>query len=143
MAEQTVRFEDGRLVFDGDIEVIKRALNTASFDYPVVYIPEPSYHAMTLNKYASDLIPDKTQKVYVATFMDYIAILPDDHCVSEKELFACKKDAKAIVYPANLKSKKIREGYYRVYPYRNGFAFNRFEPMDRNGDPIQLGKKVG
>ena len=146
MAEQTVRFdENGNLIFDGDLEVLEKFSGVGSFDYPVIYVPENNGNNMTLslNAEARKLLPAGTKKVFIATFLDYIAILPDDHRVSARELFSYQEQFGGMTYAVALREKKLYSGYYRLHPYRNGFAFNRFEPMDARGNMTLEQRKTG
>ena len=146
MAEQTVRFdENGNLIFDGELEILAKQSNIGMFDYPVLFVPRDNgiNQTISMNAEARKLLPSGTKKVFIATFLDYIAVLPDDHKVSARELFSYQEQFGAMTYASALREKKLYSGYYRLHPYRNGFAFNRFEPMDARGNMILEQRKTG
>jgi hypothetical protein len=123
-----------RINFDGELNIFER-LGPQFFDYPVIHIPE--YGSISINKEAADLLPEGTTKVFLASFMDYIAVLPDDYRTAGNNLFAYQNKNRMLAYPSSMKAKKIRPGYYKLYQYRNGFAFNRFECMGKDGNVIE------
>lgn len=111
-----------------ELELIKKLAHMEKFPYPVALVGET---AIGFNRYASPIVP-KAIKWFCTG--EYIIGLPGDkgdrdsflsHFV-DRTRSACKSTA----FPADMKAKKVKKGYYKVYKFKNGFAFKRYEPLE-------------
>ena len=76
-------------------------------------------------KYVEDV-----QFVKFRTSTEYVVIVPtEEKTRTAFKLGTYTNGAKAIAYPTNLKGCKIKRGVYKLYKYKDGFAFKRYEPL--------------
>ena len=118
----------------GDLEeIIKQKL--AQYDYPVIHF---STSGVLFNKPCNAFLQGiETIKWFVSS--EYIVALPAN--AGERNAYSLHQTgskkhgnrSSAASFPAQLRNeKKLHMGYYRLYKYKNGFAFKRYEPIDEN-----------
>lgn len=115
-------------------EVIKYDL--AEYGFPVIRLRGRS---VGFNIAAFPLL-DGVRAVRWFTTPEYVIGIPADpegkNAYMVQKTYNKENDKNAYVaaaFPAPLKhEKKIQEGYYRLYKYKNGFAFKRYERIAEN-----------
>lgn len=120
---------------DGEFELIQKACGGMLFAYPVLHISD-GRRTISFNRAAKALFPENVTKMFMVTFKDYVAVLPDNHRVSGNNLFSYHARTGSVTCPAALRGKKILPGYYKLYRCKDGIAFNRYERMDKYGDRL-------
>ena len=118
-------------------EEVKRKL--ARFDFPVVTLTKDSKYFYA-NLLAKKLF-DSFKRVRFFTTPQYVIF--SDAKGDTKNSFAikeCMNKGNATPYymitcPTNLKEKKLRPGYYKLYKCKQGFAFKRYEALGVQYDP--------
>ena len=108
-----------------EIETVKKMNGfMEKFDYPVVYF----------NK---TFCCFNSKCTFVPRFIrwgvttNYIIGLPASK--GDKDAYSARgKDGAVTAYfPSALKNeKKLKEGWYKLYKYKDGFAFKRYEPIE-------------
>lgn len=115
------------IIITENLEEIQKFGFANRFDYPVITIGEKTIY---FNRFAEHLLKDA---VRWATAGEYVIGLPCDRKASNA--FAARKPAtgapgKIAVFPSALRDeKKIQPGTYKLYKYKDGFAFKRYEPI--------------
>lgn len=114
-----------------ELETIEKLLNSTSYNFPVAHLGETTIY---FNVKAERIIPDY---IKWAVSTEYVIGLPTDkddptgYCTNKR---AClKKETSGVTtsFPVRLrKEKKIKSGTYKVYKYKNGFAFKRYEQIE-------------
>lgn len=112
---------------DEELELIEKTFGR-KVDFPAVTLTQKSAQ-MYFNVYARDLVPDH---INWSTTTNYVVGLPTN--ATDKDAFHARKSWKGngvvcFCPVALLKEKKVKEGTYKVYKYKNGFAFKRYEPL--------------
>lgn len=114
------------LQLDGEeFELIRKRMES-QFDEPVVTISSRQAYFNTL---AADLVPERI-RWYTTT--NYVIGLPAEE--DDKNGYIAKKANGAMIafFPHKLRvEKKVKEGYYKIYKYKDGFAFKRYEQYKR------------
>lgn len=118
--------EELLLDFDSDeLEMLKKFRQ--KYRFPVVHIGEVQ---MCFNAFASAVVPQRIQWFSTG---EYFIALPAK--ANDKGAFIVRTqriwhECKVATVPIAMKEKKIKSGYYKVYKYKDGFAFNRYQPLD-------------
>ena len=111
----------------GELEEIEKGFGAYGFDFPVAYFGVE----VCFNKMARQLCGDAI-KWFVSS--EYIIGLPAGK--NEKNAYRVQKNGfHKNVYTARFPTvlrteKKVKPGYYKLYKYKDGFAFKRYEPME-------------
>ena len=116
-----------------ELEEVENRL--VKFDYPVVTITRG--HSYFFFNAASKQLFEQFNRVKFFTTPQYIIF--SDAKGEIKNTFAFKKQKNkkrssaytwyVVSYPAALKEKKLKPGYYKLYKCKQGFALKRYEPM--------------
>lgn len=95
------------------------------YAFPVIYVGKSS---MLFNAHSAPIIPEKVKWFSTG---EYIIGLPAD--ASDMDAFTIRSYTgsicKATTLPAAMKEKKVKKGCYKLYKYKTGFAFKRYEPL--------------
>ena len=110
------------LVNDEELEEIEKQFRVYS-DIPLVNI---GTQALYFNTSAAGIIP-RTIRWYTTSSL-VIGLPTDDE---DRHGFKTKGSGNAIQasLPSGMKEKKLRRGLYKIYKYKDGFAFKRYEPF--------------
>ena len=125
---EELHFEELSIDFGPEeLELIKKLSHVGKFQFPVVLVGET---AIGFNRFASALVPD-TVKWFCSG--EYIIGLPgngnDPDCF-RAHFINSKNGCRSTSFPAAMREKKVKKGYYKVYKFRDGFAFKRYEPLE-------------
>lgn len=113
----------------GDLEVIERLNNTTVFPFPVVHA---SKEMLIFNSLAEEHLPASAWIKWFAS-TEYIVGVPASP--SERNAFKIaypnkKRRCLTARFPdAMSKDRGLKEGYYKLYKYKDGIAFKRYEPL--------------
>lgn len=115
------------LEFDEELEVIEKLHNgfLGKFGYPVVCFKN------TFCCFNSECAPLVPENIKWAVSTNYVVGLPGKN--EEKNTFRTRKrfDVTCAFFPSVLKNeKKLQDGYYKIYKYKDGFAFKRYEQLE-------------
>ena len=119
--EAGVEFEE--LNFEEeDLEEVEKKFRYY-INYPLVNVGQHLY----FNKASAEIIPEFIKWFTTSTLV--IGLPTDEH---DKNGFRTRKVRGAVV--ANLptvigKGKKLKRGLYKIYKYKDGFAFKRYEQV--------------
>lgn len=113
-----------------DLEVIEKLCNKTLFPYPVVHA---SKDFLMFNTLSAEYLPSNLWiKWFVSS--EYIIGLPAS--ALDKDAFKMSKThgGKSKGYTARFplamsKERGVREGFYKLYKYKDGIAFKRYEPI--------------
>lgn len=110
---------------ESELELILKQQN-CKYDFPVVCISTTNAF---FNGYAKDIVPPY---IHWFTTSEYVVGLPAK--TNEKNAYKTRKVWNEIVahLPQNLRNhKKLANGHYKVYKYKDGFAFKRYEQIEK------------
>ena len=108
----------------GDLERIKRG--TSKYSFPTVTLLEDRFY---FNIQAQPHMKD-IDFLTISTAVDYIVLMPA-HMDSAVSFRLLRRGGWAFMtYPVGLHGAKIKRGVYKLYKYKNGFAFKRYEPLE-------------
>lgn len=115
-----------------EFEVIEKLNAFRKFKFPVIYL---NSDYMYCNKAAKSLVGDAV-RWYVST--EYVVGLKAPKFSTNAFSVHWRKDIVArMTMPKQLyKAKKLRDGYYKLYKYKDGFAFKRYEPIDLRSEDL-------
>ena len=109
-----------------ELEVVEKLFSRTNATCPLVNVGEKTFY---FNQLATDVVPE-----YIKWFTtnDYIIGLP----TTEKDKNGYKtwkaNSATLACFPIKLRSaKKLKQGLYKVYKYKEGFAFKRYEQYSK------------
>ena len=120
-------------LIDEEFEEIVKTIG--KYQFPVVHLSivdgNSRNYQMVFNKHATQLVPDYI-KWFVST--NYVIGLP----VSKDSKNAFKSwqsnrqsyNKSTTVPSALVREKKIKPGDYKIYKYKDGFAFKRYEQLE-------------
>ena len=104
------------------------------FQFPVATISIGKSACITFNKASCDIIPEYIQWSTTATYVIGLPTTASDKNGFKTRHIARRPNQRGYVQahlPVVLvKEKKIQAGYYRLYKYKDGFAFKRYERME-------------
>lgn len=112
---------------ESEFELILKQ-NYDKYDYPVVGITNDNAF---FNKHAVSIIPTRIKWF---TTSEYVIGLPASE--NDKNRYKARRVWNEVVthIPKDMKNnKKIGVGHYKVYKYKDGFAFKRYEQLDKDG----------
>lgn len=120
-----MKFEEIEL--NEDLELVEKLVGR-SVGYPAVTVSNKS-NQMYFNKHAWALLP---KHVKWLTTTDYVIALPADE--KDRNAFSVRREPECLgaqtFFPVALrKEKKIKDGTYKLYKYKDGVAFKRYEPI--------------
>ena len=115
-----MNIEEIRIDDETQLEEVER-YNSRS-DIPCVNINRDT---MYFNKSAADLL---SRYVKWYTTADYVIAIPNSKV--DKNTYLINMKARMSNIPSTLRSKKIKNGTYKLYKYKDGFAFKRYEPIE-------------
>lgn len=115
------------IVINEEIEEVEKIHYVQRFNFPAATFGKNTIY---FNKAASDIVP---RFIKWGTTSEYVVGLPGKEMA--RNVFAvrpyrqnCK--GRVAAFPRELRrEKKIREGNYRLYKYKNGIAFKRYEQI--------------
>lgn len=119
------------LELDGlDFDEIERGLNASKYSFPTITVGEQTLYFNTA--FAKYLKGAKYVNFRIST--EYIVI----HESEEKSKYSFRlgkfgNGAFGCIHPSNMKEKKIKRGVYKIYRFKDGFAFKRYEPLEVYG----------
>lgn len=118
---ETITLEDG-VEFE---EVIK---NLRKYSFPTVTLTSNKQMCFNIAATKSGIIPDYI-KWLVST--DYVIGIPaEEDGRNSFKTWLSKWCATTACFPVTLsKEKKVQPGTYKLYKYKNGFAFKRYEKL--------------
>lgn len=108
---------------ESELELILKQ-NFDMYNFPVVGISSDNAF---FNRHAVSVVPDFIKWF---TTSEYVIGLPAP--ANDKNAYKARRVWNKVVthLPKDLKNnKKIGKGHYRVYKYKDGFAFKRYEPI--------------
>ena len=124
--ETCVKEEIDALVVIGGNGSLTGARNFGmEFDFPVIGI---SQQAVFFNRYAVDMVPPRIKWFTTSEYVIGIPAARDD-----RDGYITRKVWNEVVvhFPVPLrKQKKIKPGHYKLYKYKDGFAFKRYEQLE-------------
>lgn len=112
-----------------DLEIIERLNNTIAFPFPVV---RASKQMLIFNSLSKKYLPASAWIKWFAS-TEYIVGVPASP--SERNAFKVsyhnqsKHCACSRLPQAMSKDRGLKEGYYKLYKYKDGIAFKRYEPL--------------
>lgn len=113
-----------------ELETIEKLTNFISLDFPAVHLGETTIYFNTM---AENIIPDYIRWM-VST--EYVIGLPTDkndpngYCSQKRSCLKKRTSGVTACFPVKLrKEKKIKTGCYKIYRYKDGFAFKRYEQI--------------
>lgn len=112
-----------------DLEVIERLNNTTAFPFPVVHA---SKEMLIFNSLSEKYLPASAWIKWFAS-TEYIVGVPASP--SERNAFKItypnkRRRCLTARFPdAMSKDRGLKEGYYKLYKYKDGIAFKRYEPL--------------
>ena len=109
-----------------ELEVINK-LGASKFDFPVVYL---NGHAIGFNAAATAFVPNFIKWFCNSEFI--VGIPSNEYDTNSFKVHNTSKHAydkgKATTFPTVMsREKKVKPGYAKLYKYKNGFAFKRYE----------------
>lgn len=113
-----------------DLEVIERLNNQTAFPFPVVHA---SKSMLIFNALAEKYLPASAWIKWFAS-TEYIVGMPAKP--SERNAFKIsppnkKKRCVCARFPdAMAKDRGLKEGYYKLFKYKDGIAFKRYESLE-------------
>ena len=111
------------LDFSEEFEAIEKRLNC--YDFPALYVGEKRIY---FNKSAARFL-EGTEALRFYTSTNYVVMKPD-----KKGNYASFSVIKhSVCHPVALQSKKVQYGWYKLYRTKDGFAFKRYEQLQRAG----------
>lgn len=113
------------LIEEEEFEAICK--NVSKFQFPAIYLGK-TFNQIVFNSYASELVPD-----YIEWFASTNYVIGIPAKANGKNAFKTwgpKKSRTACAPVALVKEKGLKPGYYKVYKYKNGFAFKRYEQLE-------------
>lgn len=119
------------LELDGlEFDEIEKAKGGAKYEFPTITLGEYTlYFNAAFSKFFEDV-----EYVKFKASTEYVLIEPAKK--RDRSTFRVNRWTHAMrgtAYPANLKEKKIKRGIYKIYRYKDGFAFKRYEPLEVYG----------
>ena len=119
------------LIIDG---LLKKVENTgkgrARYHYPVVSIKKNGSNYMAyLNKAAAEYLDDIGKASW---YMDenYVVLLPTKAVGGYNPIYI-RGRLHGYSFPITLvRDKKVKEGHYKIYRYKSGFGFKRYERLE-------------
>lgn len=110
---------------EAELDLIKNGL--VKLDFPAIYVGES---VICFNREATRYVPDY---IYWYSSSEYIIGIPANK--KNKYSFKVRSDsrsaAKRACFPVRMKKeKRVKSGYYKLYKYKNGIAFKRYEPLE-------------
>lgn len=122
-----MNFDLEELQLDEELEDIFRCQTGFRFDFPVISV---GGHHMYFNSISSDLIKD-VKYVTIQTSPSYVIIRPAARLSTNAfTLTNTNTSVRAVVIPASLEEKKLKKAVYKLYKYKDGWAFKRYEPIE-------------
>ena len=116
-----------------ELEEITKMFRNSKYDFPTISVGTSTIY---FNTYCSPLLEGKGAVKWFASTA-YIIGIPVKNL--ENNAFTIVKQTHKNCggylahFPAKLKQeKKIQPGYYKLYKYKDGFAFKRYEPLTEN-----------
>lgn len=113
------------LIDDGEELELVEKLRQEPFKMPVIYVSEKT---MTFNQRSLGLVPPRVKWF---TTHEYVIGLPASE--DDKNGYNIRM-ANGIYFattPSVLRNmKKLKNGWYQLYKYKNGFAFKRYDPLE-------------
>lgn len=109
---------------DDELELVVKHLG-AMFDDPVVSIGEKTAY---FNSRTDSFVPERIKWFTTNDYVIGLKAADDD-----KNGYRVRKEQGTTIahVPAKLlKEKKIKMGYYKLYKYKTGFAFKRYEQYE-------------
>ena len=112
-----------------DLEVIERLNNQTVFPFPVVHA---SKSMLIFNSLAEEHLPTSAWIKWFAS-TEYIVGMPAKP--SERNAFkiaypTARRHCLTARFPdAMAKDRGLKEGYYKLFKYKDGIAFKRYEPL--------------
>ena len=111
-----------------ELEEVEKMLRSNIFAFPAMHVGDGQ---CTFNRFCAPLLGEYVQWF---TTPEYVIGLP----AKKGERNAFKVQGTIVTgrcinttFPIVLKTeKKIMSGYYKIYKYKNGFAFKRYEQLD-------------
>lgn len=107
-------------------EVVVRGLRNYAFPAVTVYGMGSFY----FNKAAAPLLV--SPNVRIATTSEYVIFIPAPK--NAEESFAVSRmrsnNGRHVRIPTSLRDKKFKVGTYRLYKYKDGLCFKRYEPLE-------------
>ena len=120
------------VLIDEEIEEVeKRSASYSKYDFPVVTLfHTASNYSIYFNTRAARYVPGR---IKWGVTSEYVIGLPAKE--TDKNSYpvrTCKESfaGKQSYFPSSLRNeKKIRSGQYRLYKYKDGIAFKRYEQL--------------
>lgn len=112
-----------------ELEVIEKLNNSTMFPFPVVHA---SKEMLIFNSLSEKYLPSSAWIKWFAS-TDYIIGIPAKQ--SDRNAFKIaypnkKRRCLTARFPdAMSKDRGLKEGYYKLYKYKDGIAFKRYEPL--------------
>lgn len=115
--------EELQMLDDEALEIIEKGGFT-TLPFPAVVVTK---HTIYFNRHASSIVP---QYIEWATTTNYIIGMPTSE--SNANAYKIKHYGRgcSAAFPATLRNeKKLQTGVFKIYKYKNGFAFSRYEQV--------------
>lgn len=113
----------------GEIDGIERVINNR-FPFPVVNVSDI---CMTLNRHAVAMLGE-TDFYSIGVTSEYVVIRPEktrshlSFAWGKNPSFTYGKNP-ALKIPSRLRQKKLAQGVHRVFKYKDGIVFKRYETI--------------
>lgn len=124
------------VIIDEEEEEIEKQYSVTAqrFLFPVATISIGKSACITFNKAACEIIPENIRWATTATYVIGLPTTASDRNGFKTRRISRRPNQRGYVQahlPVVLvKEKKLQAGYYRLYKYKDGFAFKRYERME-------------
>lgn len=124
--------EELGIEIEEDFDSIEKAFGVNVLPYPACTLGESRIY---FNRAAMDYMPS-TEEISYFISPNWVVIKAG--CGKQKNRWKLydRKDKKCFLaqFPVALRREKgVKPGCYKLYKYKNGLAFNRYEPIKPNG----------
>ena len=121
------------ITLDETFQVVPIGKRGERYKFPAVCV-DPEYKRLYFNPFAAPIL-DKWTGYKFLTSTSIIAIVPANIADPEgASMTHCKRTRRTLNLPVGLAGKMIAPGWYRLYKYRDGVAFKRYEPLGRGAE---------
>ena len=128
------------ILIDEETEEVEKlyGITARRFSFPVVTVSIGKGESITFNKAASLIVPEYIRWSTTATYVIGLPTTADDKNGFKTRCITRRPNQRGYIqahFPVVLaREKKIQAGYYRLYKYKDGFAFKRYERMETEND---------
>lgn len=114
-------------------ESVVRRRGRLMFPFPVVVFTDQNYRQFCayLNQYAAEIL-DGVPRVDVKISQNFVVFLPSKS-INSRAVTSKQKNGVTSISVSSLRGIIQDGARYRVYPFKGGLIFNRWEPIENWG----------